>query len=311
VGRRLQARRTGVENRALVRLTLSYLAVFALVIAGLSVVAYAFVESNYRSIVAPALETPEGRAGLAAAMRPALFAILSCDGVLLLVVGAASYALASAALAPLVRAREREERFTADIAHEMRTPLGAIASVAQAAREGDPAEARQALEVIARRAIESGALVGDLLTLARTSDSDALECEPVDLGDIVRRVCRDAAAAHPARTIDLRAESVIVSGDERRLLQLVRNLVENAYERARSRVAVELSIDGAGAVLCVDDDGPGIPPELEGRLFERFAKGDDSNGSGLGLAICRWVAVAHGGTIRHAGGARFIVRLPL
>ena len=311
VGRRLQARRTGIENRALVRLTLSYLTVFAAVVAGLSVVAYHFVESNYRSIVAPALDTPEGQAGFEAAMRPALYAILSCDALLLLIVGAASYALASAALRPLALARERKERFAADIAHEMRTPLGAIAGVAQAALGGDTEDAQRALGTIARRAIESGELVGDLLTLARASDADALEREPVDLGDVVRHACRDAAAAHPEPPIDATIGNAIVLGDERRLLQLARNLVENAYERARSRVTVELAAADDYAVLSVDDDGPGVPPELAGRLFERFAKGNDSRGSGLGLAICRWVATAHDGDIRHAGGARFIARLPL
>ena len=311
MGRRLQSRRTGIENRALVRLTLSYLAVFAAVVAGLSVVAYLFVESNYRSIVAPALDTPEGQAGFEAAMRPALYAILSCDALLLLIVGAASYALASAALRPLALAREREERFAADIAHEMRTPLGAIAGVAQAALGGDTEDAQRALGTIARRAIESGELVGDLLTLARASDADALEREPVDLGDVVRHACRDAAAAHPEPPIDATIGNAIVLGDERRLLQLARNLVENACERARSRVRVELTAADGYAKLVVDDDGPGVPPELAGRLFERFAKGNDSRGSGLGLAICRWVATAHGGDIRHAGGARFIVRLPL
>jgi signal transduction histidine kinase len=74
---------------------------------------------------------------------------------------------------------------------------------------------------------------------------------------------------------------------------------------------VQLRVEDGCARLCVDDDGPGVPPELAPRLFERFAKGGDSRGSGLGLAICRWVANAHGGDIRHAGGARFVVRIPV
>jgi signal transduction histidine kinase len=273
-------------------------------------VAYLAVESNYRSIVAPALDTPEGRAGLAAAMRPTLYAILSSDALLLLLVGAASYALASAALRPLALAREREERFAADIAHEMRTPLAAIASVAQAAASGDAGDARDALGTIARRAIESGALIGDLLTLARTSDGDALERQAVDFGDIVQRVCREASSANAEPSIVVTAPSTIVTADERRLVQLVRNLVDNARRRARSRVVVELSLDDGWARLSVDDDGPGVPADVMPRLFERFAKGSESRGSGLGLAICRWVATAHGGDIRYAGGSHFIARIP-
>jgi two-component system OmpR family sensor kinase len=304
MGRRLQTRRAGIENRALLQLTLSYLAV-------LSILAYSLVSNNYRSIVAPALDTPEGRAGFAAALRPAVYAILSCDGALLLLVGAASYALARAALRPLALAREREERFAADIAHEMRTPLSAIASVAQAAEGADEAETRRALATIARRAIESGALIGDLLTLARASDGDALERQTVDFADVVARVCRDASAANALPQIAVTFASAIVMADERRLAQLVRNLIDNARSRARSQVVVDLRVTEGWATLTVDDDGPGVEPGVVPRLFERFAKGGDSLGSGLGLAICRWVAIAHGGDIRYAGGARFIARIPV
>jgi signal transduction histidine kinase len=230
---------------------------------------------------------------------------------LLLLVGIASYALASAALRPLAAAREREERFAADIAHEMRTPLGAIASVAQAAVGGDTTETNRALETIARRAIESGAMVGDLLTLARASDSDALDRQPVDFGDVVSRVCREADATAAEPNIVLTVATAIVDADERRLVQLVRNLIDNARERARSQVVVDVRVTDGYAILSVDDDGPGVPPELVPRLFDRFAKGPDSRGSGLGLAICRWVATAHGGDIRYAGGARFIARIPV
>ena len=230
---------------------------------------------------------------------------------LLLLVGGASYVLARAALRPLAIAREREERFAADIAHEMRTPLGAIASVAQAAAGGDEAEARRALATISRRAIESGALIGDLLTLARASNPDALERQPVDFGDILLRVCRDASAANPQPEIVVEATATIVVADERRLVQLVRNLIDNARSRARSRVVANLSQSEGWAILSIDDDGPGVPADVVPRLFERFAKGSDSRGSGLGLAICRWVANAHGGDIRYAGGARFIARIPM
>ena len=94
-------------------------------------------------------------------------------------------------------------------------------------------------------------------------------------------------------------------------MQLVRNLVDNARGRARNYIVVDLRAEDGWAELSVDDDGPGVPPEIVPRLFERFAKGPDSHGSGLGLAICRWGAHAHGGTIRYAGGAQFVVKLKL
>jgi signal transduction histidine kinase len=310
MGRRLQARRERLESRALARLTASYLAVFAAVIAVLSAVAYAAIASNYRSIVGPALGTPEGNAGLAAALRPALFAILSCDALLLLAVGAASFALARAALRPLALAREREERFSADVAHELRTPLGAIAATAEAARAGSAGEAQGALEAIARRALECGDLVSDLLTLARTDGASALECEPVDLAGLAARACRDLDAG-PRVAVDASFESAIVEGDERRIGQLMRNLLDNARAHARSRIIVRVTGNSGQACFTVEDDGPGVEPHVIPHLFERFAKGAGSRGTGLGLAICRWVARAHGGDVGYGGGSRFIARFPL
>ncbi len=273
--------------------------------------AYAYVAANYRSIVAPALETPEGRAGFAAAMRPALGAILAVDCALLLLVGLASYALARAAIRPLVSAREREERFAADVAHELRTPLGVIAGLAQSEAGAARGATRSALETIARRALEAGALVGDLLTLARTSEADALVKEPVDLAAVAERAVREARQEAAGLTIEAGFASAIVDGDERRLAQLVRNLLRNAVRFARERVTIAVETRDGAALLVVEDDGPGVEPEIVPRLFERFAKGAQSPGSGLGLAICRWVARAHGGDVTFAGGSRFLVRLPL
>ncbi|MGP6157412.1 MAG: sensor histidine kinase [Vulcanimicrobiaceae bacterium] len=311
MGRRLQARRGDAEKRILARLTAAYLAVFATVVAALSILAYAYVAANYRSIVAPALETPEGRAGFAAAMRPALGAILAIDAALLVFVGVASYALARAAIRPLVLAREREERFTADVAHELRTPLGVIASLAQSEAGATQGSVRAALETIARRALDAGTLIGDLLTLARTSDAQGLVTEPVDLAVLAEAVVRDARAETPGIAIEGRFASAIVDGDARRLAQLVRNLLHNAQRYAYERVTLTVETREGSALVSVEDDGPGVAPEVVPRLFERFAKSATSPGSGLGLAICRWVARAHDGDVAFAGGSRFVVRLPL
>jgi signal transduction histidine kinase len=311
LGPRLQARRDDAAGRALLRLTLSYLGVFGLVILVISFVAYGFVASTYRSIVAPALDTPEGQAGLANALRPALYAIVSVDALLLIAVGTASYALARQALRPLVQAREREARFASDVAHELRTPLGAIASLAETAQADAPDPARSTFASIARRALECGELVGDLLTLARAGGSDSLDREPVDLAIVVRQVLRDRAVADDSIRVDARYESANLLGDERRLRQLARNLIDNACAHARSRITIVVGVERGMAKLSVDDDGPGVPAELAPRLFERFVKGPHSKGSGLGLAISRWIAGAHGGEIAFTGGSHFEVRLPI
>jgi signal transduction histidine kinase len=311
VGRRVQTRRGNAENRIVLRLTASYLAIFVVIIASLSVVAFLYVDRNARDVMEPLLATPEGAVTLARYERTAGGSILSIDLALAIVVGFASYALARAAVRPLALAREREERFAADAAHELRTPLSVIASVAQAASGGSTEEQRAAFASIARRAVEASELIGDMLTLARKGGADVLDAEPVDLGALTRSVARDFAHLRPGVTIETDVASTIIDGDERRLLQLTRNLLSNAVRHARSRVWVHVAAGDGWAVLRVRDDGPGIPDELRPRLFERFAKGEGSTGSGLGLAICRWVARAHGGDISLDGAAELAVRLPL
>ena len=313
MGGRLQARRGIFESRIVRRLTASYLAIFVAVIVALSLVAYAYVDRSARDALEPLLATPEGAATLARYERARVISFLLIDAGLVLAVGVASYALARSAVRPLALAREREERFAADVAHELRTPLGVIASVAQAARDGAAERPEQeAFAVIARRALETGELISDLLTLARKGGSEVLDAEPVDLAALAQRAAAEFASVRPEILIETHLASAIVDGDERRLVQLARNLIANAVRHARSRIDITVGcVDGRWAQLGVEDDGPGVSPELRGRLFERFAKGHDSAGSGLGLAICRWVAHSHGGEIALEGDSRFVVLLPL
>lgn len=313
MGGRLQTRRGVFESRIVRRLTASYLAIFVAVIIALSLVAFVYVDRSARDALEPLLGTPEGAATLARYERTRALSFLLIDAGLVLGVGLASYALARAAVRPLALAREREERFAADVAHELRTPLSVIASVAQAARDvaGDDAQ-RQSFSLIARRALEAGELISDLLTLARKGGGDVLVCEPVDLAALAKRAAGELGGVRPEITIETHLTSAIMDGDERRLVQLARNLIANAVRHARSRVDVTVAAaDGRWAQLSVEDDGPGVAPELHGRLFERFVKGPDSPGSGLGLAICRWVARSHGGDVTLEGGSRFVAHLPL
>jgi signal transduction histidine kinase len=311
LGYRLQARRGDAEGRVVRRLTASYLAVFSAVIASLSVVVFFLIERNYRDLMEPVLSTAEGAAAFVHYERGVGGTILLIDAALVLAVGFASYALARAAVQPLVLARLREERFAADIAHELRTPLSVIASVAQASREETDGPAREAFVTITRRALEAGELISDLLTLARGDGKDVLDLEPADFGALVARAAHDFDGAHGNVTLQSDFGSAIVDGDERRLLQLARNLFANAFRYARSRVVASVRSADGWATLTVEDDGPGVPDALMPQLFGRFAKGAESRGSGLGLAICRWVARSHGGDVTLEGGSRFVARLPL
>jgi len=156
-----------------------------------------------------------------------------------------------------------------------------------------------------------------LLTLARNPGRGVLQCEPVDLAHVVSACARDAAGAAGARNVvlDTSAESAIVDGDERRLRELARNLLENAIRHARSRVRIASSRNGRTCAILVEDDGEGVAPEDRERIFERFyRRTQDASGTGLGLAIVRWIASAHEGTVAvdgaEGGGARFVATLP-
>lgn len=299
------------------RATVLYLLVFVCVLLALDAGAYFFMVREYTSLLGPALGTPEGNTALAAAMRKVVLTIAMLDVPLVIAVAAASYLLARASIAPLAAARERERVFAADAAHELRSPLATIASIAQAARAtADPA-AREAFESIVRTALDASGIVSDLLTLAREPGRSVLQCEPVDLGAIVAGCAREAAAAARERGVVLSSApaSAIVDGDERRLRELTRNLLDNAIRHARGNVDVATETDGKSCAIVVDDDGEGVAPNERERIFERFYRhSDDGSGTGLGLAIVRWIVRAHDGTIdvRTAplGGARFVASFP-
>ncbi|HLI95430.1 MAG TPA: HAMP domain-containing sensor histidine kinase [Candidatus Baltobacteraceae bacterium] len=299
---------------AIVRLTLSYWAVFALVVVALALGAYVFEERVNRDLVAPLLNSPQtralGEAALGRAMERVVWILISIAVPLLALVAIAAALVARHSIAPLEAAAERERDFAADIAHELRTPLATIASVAQQ-RAIDARDAeRTAFETIAAAALDASRLVGDLALLARAGGPEKLERETIDVSDTVTRVTREYAVRKGAPRIDLASASVFAEADERRMAQVVRNLLDNAVRHARSTIRVAVHPDGDFAAIIVDDDGPGVPGEIRSRVFDRLVRAGDGAGSGLGLAICRWVARAHGGDVSLESSARFVVRIP-
>jgi len=221
-------------------------------------------------------------------------------------------------------ALRRQRDFAADASHELRTPLTVIrSSVEHLQRHRDaPVESvGTALTDIDDEVAHMTSMVEDLLLLAR-SDSGAIELErmPVDLGDVVADGA--SALAKPAAGRGVRVEvdpaPTVVTGDPARLRQLVMILVDNAIRHSpdNGRVGVSVRAEAEGAVLTVDDEGPGIRPEDLPHVFERFyrAPGAPGGGTGLGLAIAAWIVERHGGRItvanRPEAGARFRVELP-
>jgi signal transduction histidine kinase len=269
----------------------------------LDVAAYVYLAGARHDVLEPILGTPEGRAVYAAAMRRTALDLALLDLPLLLVSGLAAYLLARISVRPLIDAQERETRFAAEAAHELRTPLARITGLAQS-RTPD------ALDRIAEIALDASATIGDLLALVREEKVAPKLAEPVDLGSVAR------AAVASARRDGLRyevatADGAWVVGDERRLRRLADNLLQNAGRHARAEVRVAVAPEGERLAFSVEDDGSGVPPELRERIFERFVRaGDDGAGSGLGLAICRAIARAHGGDVVLEGTNRFVARLP-
>lgn len=214
------------------------------------------------------------------------------------------------------------------ISHELKTPMQSLGLAADlmARRRGLDEEMSMLVETVGQDAARLRTVARQFMDIARLSPT-ALRLAPETV-DLVARV-REwlvpfrlvARESQERLTEDLPDAEILVTIDTERFAWGVANLVSNALRmgKAGSTVAVSVAQAGEEAILCVEDDGPGIPPELEARLFEPFSHGRSAGTRGglvgLGLAITRDIAEAHGGVIRYArrpeGGSIFTVLLPL
>ncbi|MFC8429121.1 sensor histidine kinase [Streptomyces sp. NPDC057253] len=218
---------------------------------------------------------------------------------------------------------ERLRSFAADASHELRTPVASVRGHAELAllHPGPvPPEVTRALERIAAESTRMGAMVDDLLLLARLDAGRPLEAAPVDLTRLVLDALADARATGSAHRweLDLPEDPVTVTGDEHRLQQVLANLLSNArlHTPAGTKVTVTLETDGSTVTLRVHDDGPGIPEDIQPGVFDRFTRADrstkaETGGAGLGLSIVAAVVEAHGGAVTvesRPGSTTFTVR---
>lgn len=222
------------------------------------------------------------------------------------------------------RSEDRLRQFAADASHELRTPVTTVRGYAELYRAGglrDEAALAEAMGRVEAETVRMGSLVEDLLALARLDQGQELTLEPVDLAVLARDAAADAAAVAPDRAVTVTVEGddpVVVTGDDRRLRQVVANLVTNALVHTTGAVRLRVATEGDRSVLEVTDEGPGMAPEVAQRVFERFYRADparsrDRGGSGLGLAIVAAVVAAHDGTVTvtsdPASGSTFRVEL--
>ena len=234
----------------------------------------------------------------------------------------------NALMARLARSMDEHRRFVADAAHELRSPIAALALQAQVAQRSHTPEARfAAYEELKRGIARATRLVEQLLRLARLGPDAPREApRVVDIAQLARQVVGNFAARADELGVDLGAETgepVMVRGAESELMSLIANLADNAlrYAPRESQVTVKVWGDNQTAALQVVDAGRGIPAHERSRVFDRFQRvaGDATHGIGLGLPIARAIVERHGGEISlddaHPGrplpGLAVLVTLPL
>lgn len=207
-----------------------------------------------------------------------------------------------------------QREFTADAAHELRTPLAVLTAHIDTLED-------QAIAAPLRRDLETMThLVEQLLRVARVEALVLRPSDHADLGDIARDVAAYLApmAIRNHRMIEVDAPedtAVTVRGQPDALFHAVRNLVDNALRHTPAGTTVTLTVAADPPTLCVNDQGPGIPPERRAEIFQRFWRSDRrSAGAGLGLAIVQRTMEAHGGSVAAAeapgGGAQFRMEFP-
>lgn len=218
---------------------------------------------------------------------------------------------------------QAQQRFVADAAHQMRTPLAGLKTQAELAlRQRDLEGIEQTMRQIALGADRASRLINQLLALARAESHNRTGMQRLDLRVLSEVVTRDWVAQARQKSIDIGfeggSEPVIVDGNSLLLRELLGNLIDNAirYTRPGGSVTVRLNVRAESAVLEVEDNGIGIPVTEQAMVFERFYRvlGTESEGSGLGLAIVREIAELHHGSAQlHPSqtGALFSVLLPL
>lgn len=244
-------------------------------------------------------------------------------------IAGASWWLAGLAMAPLLEAYRCQEQFSADVAHELRTPLANLLALVEAER-GAAEQANTSATASLNRVLVQGQrlqrLIADLLLLATLEQPTRPESqEPCRIAECLEDLIEDFSETASAKGVTLQlqlsAANAVVSGRESELARLLANLLSNAIQHSPAEGMVLVELDRRGFELCVavSDQGPGLAEEDQERIFERFYRSDSSRsrqsgGTGLGLAIAQAIARRHRGRITllstPGSGSTFLLQLP-
>lgn len=224
------------------------------------------------------------------------------------------------------RVEEGMRAFIADASHELRTPLAAIRGYADmlAWTENLTDQGRVSVTRVVSQTERMSHLVEDLLLLARLDQGREPELAPVDLTELLMESLMDMQASAPGHSwrLEVPETPVEVSGDRGQIQQVLLNLLSNARKHTDEGTCVTASLseaaDGSEVLMSVTDNGPGIDPAFQGKIFDRFSRADAARSgsegtSGLGLPIAQAIVQAHGGSldvISRPGFTRFTARLP-
>jgi len=200
------------------------------------------------------------------------------------------------------------------VAHEMKNPLTPIRfAVSSLSRSAHP-EQRESLEVLQAESSRLEQLAHEFTEMGRLPEGPAAE---VDLGELVAELTRTALPPGVSTTLELDSATPRISGHYEPLRRAFSNLLRNAVEAGGGQAGLVVRcrpLGENGAEVRIIDHGPGVAPELQGRLFDPYVTAGKEGGTGLGLALVRQTIEAHGGRVRHeetpGGGATFVVTLP-
>jgi signal transduction histidine kinase len=246
----------------------------------------------------------------------------------MLLIGGASWWLSGLAIQPIYQSYQQIQQFTADAAHELRTPLAVTRIAVESALDVEviEPETRNNLEIAQRQVRHLTCLAEDLLWLSRLEAKQLpVQFQPCCLNDLVSDLEEELAPLAIANSIDLRLEILVkqpiyVMGDSDRLYRAIANLIHNAiqYTPAHGVVTIRLKSSERNAILTIQDNGIGISAEDLPHIFDRFYRvqadrSRNTGGTGLGLAIVRAIVQAHHGSIQVDSqldiGSKFTVSL--